>query len=155
MNTSYWIVSCRHSFRGLTAGFATLSLALFAPTSSSYSQAPTQTLAGFAVLGASTVTNTGLTVLSGTAALPGNLGLSPGGAVTGFPPGILTGPGAAIHINDALAMQAQVDLTTLFVSAAEKRLADNVTSADKNDDELRKAVASKTYTDGGYPFDIL
>jgi len=24
-----------------------------------------------------------------------------------------------------------------------------------NDDELRKAVASKTYDDGGYPFDVL
>ena len=76
MNTRYSTVSRRHSSRGLTAGFATLSLALFAPTSSGHAQTPTQTLAGFAVLGASTVTNTGLTVLSGTAAFPGNLGLT-------------------------------------------------------------------------------
>ncbi len=66
------------------------------------------------MLGASTVTNTGATILSGTAAHPGNLGVSPGGAIVGFPPGILTGPGAAIHINDALAIQAQNDLTTAY-----------------------------------------
>ena len=28
-------------------------------------------------------------------------------------------------------------------------------AVDKNDDELRKAVASKTYVDGGYPFDLV
>ena len=49
----------------------------------------------------------------------------------------------------------EIDLTSIFVAAAEKRLTDNVASFDTNDDELRKAVASKTYTDGGYPFDIL
>ncbi len=49
----------------------------------------------------------------------------------------------------------EVDLTSIFASAAEKRLAENVRSFDKNDDELRKAVADKTYVDGGYPFDIV
>jgi acyl-CoA dehydrogenase family member 9 len=49
----------------------------------------------------------------------------------------------------------EVDLTTVFVAAAEKRLADNVLSFDKNDDELRKSVADRTYNDNGYPFDIL
>lgn len=48
----------------------------------------------------------------------------------------------------------EIDLTTLFVAAAEKRLADNVAMFEKNDDELRKAVADKAYVDGGYPFDI-
>ena len=127
MNRRSSTVSRPHSTRCLAAVFATLSLALFATTSSGHAQAPTQTLAGFAVLGASTVTNTGLTVLSGTAAFPGNLGLSPGSAVTGFPPGILTGPGAAIHINDALAMQAQVDLTTLFNTLTSKPTTVNLT----------------------------
>jgi acyl-CoA dehydrogenase family protein 9 len=49
----------------------------------------------------------------------------------------------------------EIDLTTIFVAKAEKRLAENVAAADKNDDELRKAVASRTYADGGYPFDIV
>jgi acyl-CoA dehydrogenase family protein 9 len=46
-------------------------------------------------------------------------------------------------------------LTSVFVTAAEKRLRDNVGMFEKNDDELRKGIASKTYTDGGYPFDVL
>ncbi len=49
----------------------------------------------------------------------------------------------------------EIDLTSVFVAAAEKRMAQNVAAFDKNDDELRKAVASKTYVDGGYPFDIV
>jgi acyl-CoA dehydrogenase family protein 9 len=47
----------------------------------------------------------------------------------------------------------EIDLTTLYVATAEKRLAANVIGFEKNDDELRKAVADKTYVDGGYPFD--
>jgi acyl-CoA dehydrogenase family protein 9 len=49
----------------------------------------------------------------------------------------------------------EIDLTSIFVSAAERRLEQLVKAVDKNDDELRKAVASKTYVDGGYPFDVL
>jgi hypothetical protein len=26
---------------------------------------------------------------------------------------------------------------------------------DKNDEELRKSIATKTYVDGGYPFDVI
>ena len=85
---------------------------MVAPASSVHAQAPPLgTVASFAVLAGSTVTNVGATVLGGTAAAPGNLGLSPGSAVVGFPPGILTGPAATIHISDAIANQAQVDLT--------------------------------------------
>ena len=53
------------------------------------------TAQSFAVLGASTVTNTGPTVITG------NLGVSPGTAVTGFPPGVVIG--GIIHANDAVA----------------------------------------------------
>ncbi|HEY2516351.1 MAG TPA: acyl-CoA dehydrogenase family protein [Polyangiaceae bacterium] len=49
----------------------------------------------------------------------------------------------------------EIDLATIFVAGAEQRLAETVASFDKNDDELRKAVASKAYVDGGYPLDIV
>jgi acyl-CoA dehydrogenase family member 9 len=49
----------------------------------------------------------------------------------------------------------EIDLTSIFVAAAERRLEQIVKAVDRNDDELRKAVASKTYVDGGYPFDVL
>src|SRR5688500_3116588 len=52
------------------------------------------TAESFAVLGGSTVTNTGPSVISG------NLGVSPGTAVVGFPPGIVVPPGT-IHAADA------------------------------------------------------
>jgi len=49
----------------------------------------------------------------------------------------------------------EIDLTSIFVAAAERRLEELVRSFDKNDDELRKSVASRAYTDGGYPFDVI
>ena len=49
----------------------------------------------------------------------------------------------------------EIDLTTVFVSSAKKRLADNCAAFDENDDELRKAIATKTCSDGGYPLDVI
>jgi acyl-CoA dehydrogenase family protein 9 len=49
----------------------------------------------------------------------------------------------------------EIDLTNIAVAAAERRLAQLVAAVDKNDDELRKAVASRAYVDGGYPLDVL
>jgi hypothetical protein len=63
----------------------------------------------FAVLGGSTVTSTGSSVMNG------DLGVSPGTAVTGFPPGIVNG---TIHAGDATAAQAQSDLTIAYNNAA-------------------------------------
>lgn len=68
--------------------------------------------AGFAVLAGSTVTNSGLTSVSG------NLGVSPGTAVTGFGPGNGTVTSGAIHAGDPTAAQAQLDLTTAYNNAA-------------------------------------
>src|ERR1700674_375951 len=81
-------------------------------TSPSHAQpANLGTAADFAVLGGSTVTNTGPSVLTG------NLGVSPGTAITGFPPGIVTPPGAT-HAANAVAGQAQVDLITAYNALA-------------------------------------
>jgi acyl-CoA dehydrogenase family protein 9 len=49
----------------------------------------------------------------------------------------------------------EIDLTSIAVAAAERRMAQVVAAVDKNDDELRKSVASRTYVDGGYPFDVV
>lgn len=64
------------------------------------------TAQSFGVLGGSTVTNTGATTVNG------DVGVSPGTAVTGFPPGVVVG--GAIHTNDAVAVQAQSDLTVAY-----------------------------------------
>src|SRR5213075_500373 len=63
----------------------------------------------FAILAASTVTSTGATTVNG------DLGLSPGTAVTGFPPGAVNG---TVHVADAAAAQAQFDLTAAYNDAA-------------------------------------
>ena len=71
---------------------------------------PLGSVATFAVLAGSTVTNLGPT------AVTGDLGVSPGTAVTGFGPGTVTG--GSIHAGDATAAQAQLDLTTAYNNAA-------------------------------------
>jgi hypothetical protein len=67
------------------------------------------TAANFAILAGSTITNTGVSSVNG------NIGLSPGTAVTGFPPGVLNG---AFNLADATAATAKLDLTAAFVDAA-------------------------------------
>jgi acyl-CoA dehydrogenase family protein 9 len=49
----------------------------------------------------------------------------------------------------------EIDLTSIFATTAQQRLRQNVLEFTHNDDELRKAVASKAYSDGAYPFDVL
>ena len=68
----------------------------------------------FVVLAGSTVTSTGAT------ALTGDMGVSPGSAVTGFPPGTLTG---AIHGGDATSAAAMAALTTAYNDAAGRTVA--------------------------------
>jgi len=48
----------------------------------------------------------------------------------------------------------ELDLTTIFVRAADQRMRETSAAFDDNDDELRKAVAAKAYNDGSYPFDV-
>ena len=49
----------------------------------------------------------------------------------------------------------EIDLASVFVASAKRRMADNVAAMDENDDELRKAIAQRTCTDGGYPLDVI
>jgi Ice-binding-like len=73
---------------------------------------------GLAVLAGSAITNTGATNITG------DLGLSPGTSIGGFPPGILNG---TQHINDATANQAKLDLTAAYNDAAGRTSTDIVT----------------------------
>ena len=95
---------------------------------------PLGTTTTFAVLGGSTVTNTGTSVLTG------DLGVWPGLAITGFPPGTVTG---TTHAGDAVAQQAQSDLTTAYNNLAGQACGTNLTSQD---------LGGMTLTPGVYCF---
>lgn len=86
---------------------AALLLFIAIPASAQISLGTAQ---NFGVLGGSAVTNTGATTVNG------NVGVSPGTAVTGFPPGVIVG--GTIHSNDAVAVQAQNDLTVAYNNIA-------------------------------------
>jgi len=76
----------------------------------------------FAVLGGSTVTNTGSTTITG------NVGVYPGSAITGFPPGSVSG--GTIHGLDSVSQQAQSDVTTAYNALAGMTYNSNLTGQD-------------------------
>jgi len=84
-------------------------LSVFTPANAEPPTVQLGTAESYAVLAGSAVTNTGPSVING------DLGVSPGMAVTGFPPGLVNG---AIHRGDAEAAQAQADVTTAYNDAA-------------------------------------
>ena len=92
------------------------------------------TSGSFGVLGGSTVTNTGSSVVTG------NVGVSPGTAVTGFPPGSATG---TIYSAGAVAAQAQSDATTAFNGLAGMAVTEILTGMD---------LGGLTLTPGVYEF---
>ena len=94
--------------------------------------------AGFAVLAGSTVTNTGPTIVNG------NLGLSPGSGVTGFPPGTVAG--GAIHVNDTLANAAKLCLTTAYDAAAGRTTAPITVSGNIGGQTLAPGLYKSTST---------
>jgi hypothetical protein len=93
-----------------------------ARTNGALDQASLGTAQSFAVLAGSTVTNTGATTVNG------NLGVDPGLAVTGFPPGLVGG--GTIHAGDSVALQAQSDTTTAYNTLAGQALTKDLTGQD-------------------------
>src|SRR5690349_7107956 len=71
-----------------------------------------------AVLAGASITSTEATNITG------DIGLSPGSSIGGFPPGILTG---TQHINDATSDQAKLDLTAAYNDLAGRTSTDIVT----------------------------
>jgi hypothetical protein len=96
----------KHMRQIVSVGFALL----WCGASAAFAQVSLGMADSFAVLGGSTVTNTGPSVITG------DVGVSPGSAIVGFPPGIVVS--GTFHAADALAGQAQVDLTTAYNTAA-------------------------------------
>jgi len=95
---------------GLVATVGLAALLCGASPASAQTAPPLGAAQSFAVLGGSTVTNTGSSVITG------NLGVSPGSAVTGFPPGLVVS--GAIHAADAVALGAQNAVTTAYNALA-------------------------------------
>lgn len=99
-----------------------LALTLGGATQSTAAQAPVGlgSAGSYAVLAGSTVTNTGPSTLNAA------VGVSPGSAITGFPPGLLSG--GTIHSADSAAAQAQAAVTTAYNDAAGRTTSATVTA---------------------------
>lgn len=81
-------------------------------------------LQSFAVLGGSTVTNTGATIVTG------NLGLTPGSSITGFPPGTVVAGSTFINVAPALKAHADLKLAFTALSAPNHPCQTNLTGQD-------------------------
>jgi len=93
----------------IAVGFGAIFV-VASPASAAVTPVGLGTAESFAVLAGTTVTNTGPSMITG------DLGVSPGSAVTNFPPGIVLG--GTIHTTDAVATQAQADVTTAYNDTA-------------------------------------
>ena len=120
---------------GLVARFGVVALCYGVSPASAQTAPSLGAAQGFAVLGGSTVTNTGPTVVTN------DLGLQPGTSVTGFPPGrVVSG---TIHIADDAALQAQNSVTLAY---------DNLGTQACQQDLSGQDLGGKTLTPGIYCF---
>src|SRR5450830_981431 len=120
---------------GLVATVGLAALLCGASPASAQTAPPLGAAQSFAVLGSSTVTNTGSSVITG------DLGVSPGSAVTGFPPGLVVS--GTIHAADAVALAAQNAVTTAYNSLTSQACTQDLTGQD---------LGGKTLTAGVYCF---
>jgi hypothetical protein len=131
-----------HKYFTFAAGLALailLGAASFLPlvpaTSAQSSGVPRGTTTTFAILAGQAVTSTGLSVVNG------DLGISPGTALTGFPPGQITG---ATHLGDPVAAQALADAQVEYAYLDGLPCTTNLSGVD---------LGGKTLLPGVYCFD--
>ncbi|MDP1865185.1 MAG: ice-binding family protein [Bradyrhizobium sp.] len=114
---------------------AALGLTAVVPTASHAQAPPLGTTANFAVLSYAGITNTGNTIISGTAALPGDIG-SATATITGFStslppgPGLVTPPGVHHTIGDAPTMTALNSLGIAYANLAARTPTANLSGVD-------------------------
>ena len=127
-----------HPKRIARAAVAVVAVLAFVAIPAAAQAAPVNlaTASPFVVLGGQAVTNTGPSVLNG------NLGVSPGTALSGFGlPAVVNG---ATHNNNAVAAQAQADLTTAYnVAAGQAMHRQHLSGTD---------LGNRTLTAGAYRF---
>ena len=92
--------------RGIVAAIGLALAGAAIPTATAAGGPPLGAARTFAALGGSTLSSTGAT------AIVGDVGVSPGTAITGFPPGTVTG--GAIHAGDVEAAQAHSDAALAY-----------------------------------------
>ena len=125
-----------HARRALVALAVGVALTVV-PAAAQASPIDLGTVSPFVVLGGQTVTNTGPSVLNG------DLGVAPGTALPGFGlPAVVNG---ATHANDAVASQAQADLTVAYDVAAGQPVA-------PSDDLTGQDLGGKTLVAGAYRY---
>ncbi len=125
---------------GIAAPIASLTLLYLAalPASAAGATMPRLgTALNFAALAGSTVTSTGPSIITG------NLGLDPGSALTGFPPGSVTG---VTDVSNAVALGAKHDLVTAYTDAATAPVTSDLTGQN---------LGGKNLTPGVYKFELL
>jgi hypothetical protein len=107
---NWYVCSIPSELFGLT-GVALLTIGLVGvPAQAAEAPVGLGTAGSFAVLAGQTVTNTGPSVVTG------DIGVGSGTSVTGIPP--LVQIDGALHVADAVAIQAQADLTTAYTFVA-------------------------------------
>ncbi len=128
-------MSTTSTSRLVSASFALLMLIGSLTPALAQTAPPLGTAQTFAVLGSSTVTNTGSTAVNG------DLGVSPGTSITGFPPGVVILPGTIR--SSAAAAQAQNDANTAYNALAAQACTTVLTGQD---------LGGKTLVPGVYCF---
>ena len=126
-------INLKRAGRAVFALVAVLA-SLVVPAAAQAAPVDLGTASPFVVLGGAAVTNTGPSVLNG------DLGVSPGTALTGFGlPAVVNG---ATHRNDGVASGAKADLTTAYLVAAGQAATANLTGN----------LGNRTLTAGAYRY---